>query len=334
MDPNEQDLLNSTDLLNFNWIIEKFNEHEVYSSKSFNIAGIPNVKWFIKISPQCGDLNHIYIPNHYSDLIEKSEIRVFNNISQNYLFKNPVDIKLKLGIDSNTNIFIRTTKEIKELKFVIGYSELIELCSKTNNGLLLLHVNLNIQEAKIKTKSTTLTSSSCCKNFKPFFLSNVLSDFVFQIDDKKFPVHKVVLASVSPVFEKMFSVQMKENITNICEIKDIDADIFIEMLNYIYMDKITNLKTLALGLYELSNKYYISELRIICEQYLQENLSVENVITILEHAELYESTNLKKECIKYIDENFEKVKETENLQKLGTKLLVELCSAMKSAKIT
>ena len=51
----------------------------------------------------------------------------------------------------------------------------------------------------------------------------------------EFFAHKVILASKSPVFAKMFEHQMQESLNNRIEIKDIDSDVLKEMLVYMHV---------------------------------------------------------------------------------------------------
>ncbi|XP_051161489.1 speckle-type POZ protein-like [Leptopilina boulardi] len=329
MDPNVQDLLNSTDLLNFNWIIEKFNEHEVYSSKSFNIAGIPNVKWFIEISPQYEHPNERHEP-----LLQYNEIRIYNRISHNYFLKNPVKIKLELGKFPNTKIILITTKNISDFKKIVPCDNLQKLTYKHFSSDL--YINLRVTPLRSEQKINNIVPPSTnYNNFKPFLMSDHLSDVTFKIDNKEFPAHKIMLASASPVFEKMFSHQMKENITNTVELNDTDPDAFKEMLNFIYTGNVDNLDNVAFGLYILANKYDISKLKIICEQYLEKCLAVYNVISIFELSDRYNSLHLKQKCIEYIDKNFTKVKETKEFNDLNKELSMELlCAIITKAKLT
>ena len=101
---------------------------------------------------------------------------------------------------------------------------------------------------------------------------------VCEDDDREFHCHKVILAGRSPVFETMFSVEMKEKTDNQVIIKDMDADTLHEMLRYIYGRKDLNLGENATDLLVAAEKYDLKELKQIC--LWQETLSNTLAVTI------------------------------------------------------
>ncbi|XP_051169084.1 protein maternal effect lethal 26-like [Leptopilina boulardi] len=319
--------MNLLEEINFDWDIPNFIPHENYISNSFALKGSPTIKWFITV---CATDSYAAYHNKQTSI---HKFLLSNETKLTSYFQNPIEIKFILGIYPNTKIFTMTGMHILDFENIIKTKELNKIFTTNGFGINSLHVSLEITQL-MKTnekKSIDVDSiSTLINNFKPFLINDTLSDVVFQINSKEFPAHKIVLASVSPVFEKMFTHQMKENLTNTVQINDADSDCFKEMLNYIYTGNVENLNTMAFGLYELANKYDISTLQTICEKCLIVNLAVDNAISIFQLADQYNNLNLKKKCIEYIDKNFTNVKKTETFKVLGRELLMELFCAIKN----
>ncbi|XP_051173138.1 speckle-type POZ protein B-like [Leptopilina boulardi] len=306
---------------NFNWIVKNYDNvissDGVITSNVFSIEGTtPKLKCTIQIdkidSSYCssrmkaGDYVHIQIFN-----VQQLELHL----------EKMVKIKLTLGVIKKNKIHFKNRCIISKFKYFIDENEIKK--SLSANGSL--HLNLQIKQLENMKKTTNTTIDN---NFQSFFLNNALSDVTFNIDNHNFPAHKIVLSSMSSVFEKMFSHQMKENITNIVVIEEIDGDVFKEMLRYIYMGKIENSKNVAYDLHELANKYDIPKLRLICQQYLENYLTVNNVISILQLADFHNSLNLKKKCIIFIQKHFNEIGSMEAYKNLKHELLLELLFAM------
>lgn len=117
------------------------------------------------------------------------------------------------------------------------------------------------------------------------------SDCTFSVRDKKFRAHKLILGISSPVFEAMFYGPLSTNSDVI--ITDIEPDIFQQLLNYIYTDKvdITSIEE-AFELLYVSKKYILEQLSEMCIQYVQSNLNIDNVVTILNYPDYMQDKQL------------------------------------------
>lgn len=81
--------------------------------------------------------------------------------------------------------------------------------------------------------------------------------------EKEFKVHKIVLASQSPVFEKTLVTDMREK-SGIIDIPDTDPAVE-DLLVFIYKGTAPNLSTLARELLLLARMYEMSHLSELCE---------------------------------------------------------------------
>jgi len=161
-----------------------------------------------------------------------------------------------------------------------------------------------------------------------------LSDFEIQcgqddgkgsfVAEKTFNCHKIILSLRSPVFKDMFSSLAKETIPNNsipCNkvaIRDVSADTMEKMLQFIYTDniKISVNDTKIDELLYAADKYQLGRLRSICERTLAGKLDDANAAEIAIASHMYGSKAFKKEVVKYIAENWAKLKEKKEAEKI------------------
>ncbi|GFQ77949.1 protein roadkill [Trichonephila clavata] len=128
-----------------------------------------------------------------------------------------------------------------------------------------------------------------------------MSDITFQINNVKFPAHKVILAARSPIFARMFEHDVLETVEGIINICDIDVATLNLLLMYLYSGKVELLNyDSVVKLYAATDKYEVISLKEFCAQYLKETLSSSNVCEILILADMHCDTSLKKFAMDFI----------------------------------
>ncbi|XP_029392272.1 speckle-type POZ protein-like isoform X4 [Mus pahari] len=105
----------------------------------------------------------------------------------------------------------------------------------------------------------------------------------------------------SPVFNAMFEHEMEECTKNRVEINDLDPEVFKEMMRFVYTGKAPNLEKMADNLLAAADKYALERLKVMCEEALCSNLSVENVADTLVLADLHSAEQLKAQAIDFIN---------------------------------
>jgi|FrelakmetLWP11LW_1041352.scaffolds.fasta_scaffold90869_1 hypothetical protein len=75
--------------------------------------------------------------------------------------------------------------------------------------------------------------------------------------------HKFILASRSKVFNAMFSVQMKENLTNIIELPELEYSTVLSLIKFFYTDKVEE-SSIDMDLLAVADQYDIEELKQQC----------------------------------------------------------------------
>lgn len=140
-------------------------------------------------------------------------------------------------------------------------------------------------------KSNEFSRTSLYDRVKKLLVSYEWSDCSFFISGKDFKAHKLILGISSPVFEAMFYGPLSSN--NSIEITDIEPDIFQLLLNYIYTDTV-ELSSIeeAFELLYASRKYMVDQLNELCIAYIEANISIDNVTTILNYPEFMHDKTL------------------------------------------
>lgn len=139
-----------------------------------------------------------------------------------------------------------------------------------------------------------------------------------------------ILTARSPVFAAMFEHEMEERKQNRVAISDVDHEVLKEMLRFIYTGKAPNLEKMADDLLAAADKvcsfasyimscpmryaiqnancsplsdlqYALEKLKVMCEEALCVNLSVETAAETLILADLHSADQLKAQTIDFIN---------------------------------
>jgi speckle-type POZ protein len=100
------------------------------------------------------------------------------------------------------------------------------------------------------------------ENYQSLLIGGKLADFTLAVvkDGKQFSVHKAILAAHSPVFAAMFEHDCEEKRKNKVEITDMDLDVCLEMIRFIYSGKVKELNRYAMELLVAANKVMLETL--------------------------------------------------------------------------
>ena len=143
------------------------------------------------------------------------------------------------------------------------------------------------------------------KELHSLYKESVLADVTIVSQGKEFKAHKVVLASQSSVFRKMFEVDMKEKGTNTVEMPDISPPVISDLLNFIYTGETPNMKTMVKELINVADKYELPKLFNMCQEELRKVINPSNAVEIFSLAEFHRAEDLKKVCLEMIGFNFQ-----------------------------
>lgn len=154
-------------------------------------------------------------------------------------------------------------------------------------------------------------------DFERLMLSGELSDFIITADKEDFYVHKCILMARSDVFKAMFENSILGNNQTRVEVNDIRPDVLTEFLRFIYTGKVYLIEEMVCELLYTAAKYSVGGLKIMCEETMCLNLSLNNALKYLELALIHNATKLKEGTIKFIAQHAEDVCNKPELKLLG-----------------
>lgn len=164
-------------------------------------------------------------------------------------------------------------------------------------------------------KTTTVMCSRCSNEMLKSSSSSSSTQYI------EFHAHKCILAARSPVFKAMFQYRLSETLTSRVVIEDLRPEVIRAMLKYIYtayLPSDADIEPIACDLYIAAEKYFIESLKIKCREYLVEHLNMDTCIQTYIVAELYNDAMLRKQALKYINENIDRVTQNSEWTELMT----------------
>ncbi|XP_046450190.1 speckle-type POZ protein-like [Daphnia pulex] len=155
--------------------------------------------------------------------------------------------------------------------------------------------------------------------------TKTLSDVTFNCKNKNIKAHTLILASGSPVLAAMFQHNFRENQEKVVEIKDINPEVFEELLCYIYNGNFNSGRNVdAAELLVAADKYAVEALKEECALVLSRELKVENAAQYLVLAHLHDSPKLHEASLDFISKNAKAICSSKDWMEI-TKNYPELC---------
>ncbi|XP_033218375.1 speckle-type POZ protein-like [Belonocnema kinseyi] len=114
----------------------------------------------------------------------------------------------------------------------------------------------------------------------------------------------------------MFSSNKKEPNVDESKVNDIEPEVFMELLRYIYTGRVEKFDQLAVQIFKAAHFYEMYDLKLICEHVLMKNLPVTNVIESLKLADDYDGKEIKEQCIAFVLQNFKTVTKSAEIKRL------------------
>lgn len=297
---------------NFSYCREEMGE--TLKSSTFSAGPNDNMKWCLRVNPKGLDEESKDYLSLYLLLIscDKSEVHA----------------KFKFSILNHKREETKGMESQRAYRFVQGkdwgFKKFIRrdfLMDDHTNGLLpddklTLFCEVNVVADSVNIfgqsnhRSLNVPKCNLSANLASLLCSGSFADVTLDIEGQEFQAHRAILAARSPVFSAMFQNAMEEQKNGRVAIKDISGEIFGEMLEYIYTGRSPNLERLANSLLSAADKYQLERLKLMCEEALCSNLTVENAADTLILADLHSAEHLKEMCINFINSHVSEVMET------------------------
>ena len=102
----------------------------------------------------------------------------------------------------------------------------------TMSCAIFLEIDIPVDDPDVQLSTT---SSDDLGNL---LIDDHLSDIVLRVGDRKFLVHRAILAARSPVFRAMFTSNMEESVAEEILIEDMEPDVMKELLRCVYTNQV------------------------------------------------------------------------------------------------
>ena len=143
------------------------------------------------------------------------------------------------------------------------------------------------------------------KNLNKLRKNNEDCDVLFFIENKIFPAHRIVMKSNMEYFTKMFNDKTKKQhkyMVNF-EPENVSPDVFEDILNYIYTFELELTEQNAPSICVAANFFCDERLKKRTEDFLETNMTIENVSKFFEMAVKNSLKTLQEKCKNFIINN-------------------------------
>ncbi|XP_028617696.1 TD and POZ domain-containing protein 4-like [Grammomys surdaster] len=323
---------------NFSFLVEGMEEY--ITSPTFSSEANDKVEWCLRVYPNGVDEESKGYLSLYLMLVscEKSPV----------LVKFRVCILTAMGDKCNNamspcvySLLPHQAFEFKKfilLDFLLSQTESLLLDDKLT---LLCEVSMVQGSFSISGQNTrppiNIPRCTLPDDLGELWKNSLFTDCCLLVAGQEFRAHKAILAARSPVFRAMFEHEMEKSLKNHVEIHDLDPQVFREMMGFIYTGKAPHLHSysLASGVLAAADKYGLEGLKVLCEDALCRNLSVENAAQTLILADLHSTEQLKTQSLDFIAFHASEVSETSEWKSMVEShphLVAEAFHSLASAK--
>lgn len=266
----------------------QYNAHHIRIGKILHRLRIVKMETKFRTIPSNNKLIYVYLGLTPNPAFAKVSITILNSDDEEML------------PSSSAKVYFQ---DMIHRKCYSGFIEPSEFLSNLQHPRILCRITVqNGVEVSI------VKANSVLSDMGDLFLDGKFSDLTINVDGKLFQAHSAILAARSPVFEAMLRNEMKEKTEKTLDILDFDADVFRDLLWYLYTGKTKPMSVdLALPLLQLADKYDVKELKSELEEFLRSNISVAQVLNILVAADLCNVENLKVDVLQFIAYNLREV---------------------------
>ncbi|EPQ08953.1 Speckle-type POZ protein [Myotis brandtii] len=332
---------------NFSFCREEMGE--VIKSSTFSSGANDKLKWCLRVNPKGLDEESKDYLSLYLLLVScpKSEVRAKFKFSilnakgeETKAMESQRAYRFVQGKDWGFKKFIRRDFLLDEANGLLPDDKLTLFCEVS---VVQDSVNISGQNTMNMVK---VPECRLADELGGLWENSRFTDCCLCVAGQEFQAHKAILAARSPVFSAMFEHEMEESKKNRVEINDVEPEVFKEMMCFIYTGKAPNLDKMADDLLAAADKVYcrtgvvglrymmvqlqeqsaqsyscsdssacvlqyaLERLKVMCEDALCSNLSVENAAEILILADLHSADQLKTQAVDFINYHASDVLET------------------------
>eukprot|EP00058_Branchiostoma_floridae_P025997 XP_002611487.1 hypothetical protein BRAFLDRAFT_63878 [Branchiostoma floridae] len=156
--------------------------------------------------------------------------------------------------------------------------------------------------------------------------AGVLQDVIIEVEDHRFPCHRLVLSAASPYFRAMFTSGMAESRQETVVLQGLDEDMFEEILSYIYTGTVHVSLNKVQPLYQAADLLQLDYVRDTCSSYMAMSLASSTCVDMYNFAGAFSVDIVLLRCRQWICRHFAKFVSSEEFCRLSVNQLTEIIS--------
>ncbi|KAL3874657.1 hypothetical protein ACJMK2_037639 [Sinanodonta woodiana] len=155
------------------------------------------------------------------------------------------------------------------------------------------------------------------REMKKLYDENLLIDVTLSVEEFEISCHKNVLASLSPYFRLMFTLDLLESKQNRIELHGVDAKSVKYIIEYAYTGKLKITRSNAQNLLAATSLFQILPVQRACARFMETQLDVQNCVGIHYFAHIHSCYDLKQKARECIEKYFSQVCKCEEFMSLS-----------------
>jgi hypothetical protein len=183
----------------------------------------------------------------------------------------------------------------------------------------LIQVTVEIEVA-VETVTTTTPENTepevpdslriMATDYSKLLKNGICSDFCIEVGNQRIPVHRSVLVARSTVLSAMLTHETEEAQNGCVKISDIEYEVVMEMLEFIYSGACPRLSELGADLLVAADKYSLCDLKTRCEQALIHAICPDNASQLLILSDVHSAPTLRAKTLEFITKHSLQVTKT------------------------
>ena len=154
--------------------------------------------------------------------------------------------------------------------------------------------------------------------------TNILCDTTVRAQGQDFPAHKCVLSAASPYFRAKFTSQLKENESNLVELREEKSTTISDVLKFIYTGEASIDSSNAQDLLMIADCLIIPSLKSQALNFLESSLNASNCLALESLSSRYNCESLKQAAVAFKFKHFVAVAKSEDFRALDAENIKEL----------
>ncbi|XP_066287424.1 kelch repeat and BTB domain-containing protein 8-like [Branchiostoma lanceolatum] len=156
--------------------------------------------------------------------------------------------------------------------------------------------------------------------------AGVLQDVILEVEGRQFPCHRLALSAASPYFRAMFTNGMAESRQKTVALQGLDADVFGDILSYIYSGTLRVSLDKVQPLYQAAEFLQLDYVRDTCSSYMVMTLARSTCVDLFTFADTLSVDIVLNCCRQWICRNFAEFTSSKMFCSLSVNQLTDVIS--------